>query len=91
MTTLLHSNRRQALVATLRQWLDGISWSLLGLWALSGVLALVPTVGWLLGMLCFGLVTVLWRRNLWLADLLALMVLWAGMHKLFILVLPLTA
>ena len=49
----------------------------------TGLLALIPKVGWLLGFVAFLLAYHYARRTHFLADLLGLMAVWIGVRALF--------
>jgi hypothetical protein len=65
------------------QALQRFSFPILAIGLVTGLLAMIPRIGWLLGFAAFLLAWRYARRQTFIADLLILMAVWIGVRALF--------
>jgi hypothetical protein len=65
------------------QALQRFSFPILAIGLVTGLLAMIPGIGWLLGFSAFLLAYRYARRQTFIADLLILMAVWIGVRALF--------
>jgi hypothetical protein len=70
-------------VVAVIQAVQRFSFPILAIGLVTGLLAMIPMIGWLLGFSAFLLAYRYTRRQTFIADLLILMVVWIGIRALF--------